>query len=241
MKKKIILILSLIMIVGLFVGCGKEIIPEPTTEEPVLEEYTDDGCIENNTYWDGLEISSDGKKPIIYLYPEKEMKITVKLGNPEKLICTYPKYENSWTVIAKPDGKLLDIETGRNLYALYWEGKGTTDYNLNEGFVVKGEDSISFLEEKLEILGLNEYETEEFIIYWLPQLEANEYNFIRFATIDEINEYMPLEVSGNPDSIIRVFMQFKGLDKPIKVKEQRLITPERTGFTVVEWGGSEIK
>jgi len=181
-------------------------------------------------------------KPIIYLYPEKEMEVTVKLGNPEKLTCTYPKYdEDGWTVIAKPDGKLVDTETDRNLYSLYWEGEGTTDYNLNEGFVVKGEDSIKFLEEKLEILGLNEYEAEEFIVYWLPKLEANEYNFIRFATMDEINKYMPLEVSGNPDSIIRVLMQFKPLDKPIEIKEQKLTTPERTGFTVVEWGGTEIK
>lgn len=30
-------------------------------------------------------------------------------------------------------------------------------------------------EEKLEILGLNYKETEEFIVYWLPKLEQNEY------------------------------------------------------------------
>ena len=27
----------------------------------------------------------------------------------------------------------------------------------------------------------------------------------------------------------------------IQIKEQKLITPQRTGFTVVEWGGTEIK
>ena len=51
---------------------------------------------------------------------------------------------------------------------------------------------------------------------------------------------MPLEISPNPDTIIRVHMDFKGLDEQIEVKEQKLVTQERHGFTVVEWGGSII-
>ena len=111
----------------------------------------------------------------------------------------------------------------------------------NDGFVVKGNDVATFLEEKLAILGLTERESEEFIIYWLPKLEANKYNYIRFATLDEINDNMPLEINPNPDTVIRVLMTFKGLDKPIEVQEQQLTTPERKGFVAVEWGGTEIK
>ena len=51
---------------------------------------------------------------------------------------------------------------------------------------------------------------------------------------------MPLEVSPNPDSIIRVLMTYKGLKSPINVKEQVLETPNRDGFVLVEWGGTEI-
>ena len=36
-------------------------------------------------------------------------------------------------------------------------------------------------------------------------------------------------------------MEYKGLDKKIKVKDQKLPRVERTGYTVVEWGGTEIK
>ena len=38
-------------------------------------------------------------------------------------------------------------------------------------------------------------------------------------------------------------MTYKGLDKPIEgITEQQLpTTPTRDGFTVIEWGGSEIK
>ena len=72
-------------------------------------------------------------------------------------------------------------------------------------------------------------------------MEHNKYNYIRFASINEINKNMPLYVDPNPDTIIRVLMVFKPLNKEIKVKEQKLTTPERRGFTLVEWGGTEIK
>lgn len=181
-------------------------------------------------------------KPVIYLYPEEEQQVQVKLGYKENITCSYPKYENGWNVLASPDGTLVDQMNGKKLYSLYYECENKLDFQMEEdGFVVKGEDSAAFLEEKLEVLGLNYKEAEEFIIYWLPKLEANKYNYIRFATLEEIEENMPLSVSGNPDSVIRVIMEYKGLEQPIKVKEQNLTTPERTGFTVVEWGGMELK
>lgn len=188
-----------------------------------------------------MEESTVSKKPIIYLYPEEQTEVTVTLGKPDNVTCSYPKYDDGWTVLANPDGKLIDKDTNRELYSLYWEGEYTNPIPMDEGFVVKGEDSSKFLEEKLAILGLNEREAEEFIIYWLPQLEENEYNFIRFATKEEIEESMPLEFSIRPDTVIRVLMQFKEVDKDYKVKEQKLETPERKGFVVVEWGGTEIK
>lgn len=180
-------------------------------------------------------------KPVIYLYPTKDINAIVKLGKEENLTVTYPKYNDGWNVSVSKNGTITD-KNGRNYYALYWEGKSYgIDNSIREGFIVKGEDSVSFLEEKLEKLGLNERESNEFIMYWLPQLEANKYNYIRFATIDEINENMPLEVTPTPDSVIRVLMLFKGLDKETSVTEQVITTPKREGFTVVEWGGSILK
>ena len=182
------------------------------------------------------------KKPVIYLYPTKEIQVELKLVNDKLLTCTYPKYIDKWSVLANPDGDLTYIPNGRNLYSLYYEADSLIDFKMtNEGFIVKGEDTASFLEEKLAILGLNEHEAEEFIIYWLPILEANNYNYIRFATRDEIETNMPLDVNPNPDSIIRVLMTFKGLKSPCRVKEQVLETPKRDGFVLVEWGGVEIK
>lgn len=181
------------------------------------------------------------KKPIIYLYPEEETNVTVKLGYKEKLTTTYPKYNDSWNVTAYPDGTLIDNNTNRELYGLYWEGIDNGIKQTNEGFVVAGNDTVSFLEKKLSILGLNDKEAEEFIIYWLPILEKNKYNYIKFSTEEEINKYMPLEVNPTPDTTIRIIMNYKPLDKKISVKEQNIVQKERKGFTLVEWGGSQIK
>ena len=179
-------------------------------------------------------------KPIIYLYPEEETELTVTLGKSEELTCTYPAYNTGWHVTAKPDGTLID-DAGRSYYSLYWESKSKTTVTMPDGFVVKGEDTAKFFEEKLAALGLTEREAEEFIVYWLPLMQDNEYNLIRFATAEEIEEIMPLSFSVQPDTVIRVLMEYTPLDEYIEVTEQELTpAPERKGFTAVEWGGTRI-
>lgn len=178
-------------------------------------------------------------KPIIYLYPIKETEISVKLLKEESLTCSYPKYNSKWYVLANPNGDLKDLYTSRYLYSLYYENKSNIKFDMRrDGFIVKSEDVATFLEEKLSILGLNEREAEEFIIYWLPKLESNRYNYIRFATSDEINENMPLDIKPNPDTIIRVLMTYKGLEKPIEIKEQKLEAPERKRICSCRMGRS---
>lgn len=180
-------------------------------------------------------------KPIIYLYPEETTAVHVKLGAPERISASYPEYADGWDVTAYPCGKLIDNDTGRELYGLYWEGKDVDLEIGDSGFIVRSEDVAKFLEEKLAILGLNDREAEEFIVYWLPKLQANEYNLVRFADKAEIDKYMPLEITSNPDTIIRILMLTKVIDAPIDIDEQDLgETPTRDGFTVVEWGGSEL-
>ena len=191
--------------------------------------------------WPSIECSINQQwKPVIYIYPTENTDVTVKLSNPEDLTTTYPKYINGWKVRALTDGSLID-SNNKKYYALYWESMSNKNNPIKEdGFIVKGEDVASFLEEKLEILGLNYKESNEFIMYWLPKLESNKYNYIRFQTMDEINSNMALDINPKPDTLIRVRMEFKALDKPIKIKEQKLKSIKRQGYTVVEWGGTNV-
>ena len=178
-------------------------------------------------------------KPVIYLYPEKETNISVELTLDGRLTCTYPKYSNGWVVTAAPDGTLTD-KNGQTYNYLYWEGETYAKYDMSKGFCVKGKDTAAFLEGALEQLGLTRREANEFIVYWLPLMEQNEYNIISFQT-DIYTEAAQLKVNPAPDTLIRVFMAWQASETAVDLPEQELTAPERNGFTVVEWGGTELK
>lgn len=71
-------------------------------------------------------------------------------------------------------------------------------------------------------------------------MQENPYNLITFQT-DEYEKNAKLNISPEPDTVIRVFMVFKALDREVDIAAPEIQTPSREGFTVVEWGGSEIK
>ena len=178
-------------------------------------------------------------KPVIYLYPEIETDVSVKLILDGKLTCTYPAYNTGWEVTAAPDGTLTDAK-GQTYNYLYWEGETNAQWDMTEGFCVKGEDTAAFLEEALAKLGLNRKEANEFIVYWLPLMEQNPYNIISFQT-DIYTDTAELQIDPAPDTLIRVFMTWKAADSFVELPEQELTAPERSGFTVIEWGGTEVQ
>jgi len=178
-------------------------------------------------------------KPVIYLYPEQTTDVFVELEYDGVLDVTYPDYRNGWRVTAEPDGTLINHADGKEYSYLFWEGRSRTDYDFSEGFVVKGSDTAAFLQEKLGYMGLKPAEYNEFIVYWLPRLQQNPYNLISFQG-ENYTQAAKLHISPEPDSVLRVFMAAKEIQKPVVVPEQTLEPFERIGFTVVEWGGSLV-
>ncbi|MCM1334221.1 MAG: hypothetical protein NC084_08295 [Bacteroides sp.] len=191
---------------------------------------------ESRTY--GYRFLGDYAKPVIYLYPEEETEVSVRVDFTEggELTCTYPDYGDGWSVTAFPDGTLYDKD-GNEYYCLYWEGEGNARLEEGKGWCVPREDTASFLREKLLAIGLTAREANEFIIYWLPELQKNPYNVISFHT-DDYADSVPLTVTPAPDTVIRVFMTFEPCDEPTEIEPQALPSYAREGFTVVEWGGS---
>ena len=179
-------------------------------------------------------------KPVIYLYPKETMDISVQLNiKYSKFTTIYPKFngKNTWNVKAKPNGDILIND--KTYPYLFWEAESYAPYDTNEGFIVSEENAEKFLEEKLEILGLNEKEKTDFITYWLPVLLKNKLSLCSFQSQKYFDNF-ELNITPKPDSLIRVFVIIKKLDSPINIKEQKLVSNERKGFTAIEWGGSRI-
>ena len=179
------------------------------------------------------------KKPVIYLYPEEATQIDVSINSECTVTTSYPMYKDGWNVLVEPTGVITD-DRGKKYSYLYWEGEIIYEDKFENGFIVKNESTITFLEEKLEKLGLNFEERNDFITYWLPELEENKYNKIRFLT-EEYEEMVKLDIRPEPETVIRVFMIYKGLENDEHIEEQVIEYIQRTGYTVVEWGGAEIK
>lgn len=226
-------IIGIIVVFGAGIAVGQLLGKESETEV----------CVETKTVREDIDVRAREDKPVIYLYSDEDNKtVKVSLDTKGEVYCEYPKRENGvWEVSANKDG-VIKGDLGAEYNYLYWEGKSDTDYDFRTGFCVKGEDSANFLECSLAKLGLSREEENEFIVYWLPKLEANKYNLISFQT-ERYTDAYKLNVEPVPDNMLRVFMAFKGLDEPVDIVQQDLESIRgnfvREGFYVVEWGGAD--
>ena len=209
--------------------------------DAVDSDYTT-GCIE--VIYDASTKTGESKtsycggiaKPVLYLYPKKTTKVTVTFEHPEYLETTYPKYTGNWEVKAHSNGDLYD-NNGSYYYALYWDEKKVRDVDFSVGYYVEKSDAISFLEQKLSYIGLSRREANEFIMYWLPVLEKNEKSLVYFELTEERESYNKLNISPKPDSLLRLVIHIKKVDKKVNIPKQNLTKFQRKGFVAVEWGG----
>lgn len=215
-------------------------------DKPVINLYN---YINNNQVYSGIA-NTDNKVDTVSKDIKANIKLRLQNGN---LTCTYPKYDNlkGWNVEVsnvldkEAGGTILNIDDNKEYNYLYWEGTSAINYNPNEGFVIAAEDTSAFLEDALKTLGLNRREANEFIVYWLPKMESNKYNYITFLA-EGYTDKAELMIEPKPDNLLRVYMMFKGLNsedemEPLAQNLEELKGDfKREGFTVVEWGGTEI-
>lgn len=199
------------------------------------------GFISESCFIQDLRQPSDmDKKPVIYLYPEEELELVLKIQTVD-FTTTYPLYKDGWNVVARPDGTLTD-KNNREYNYLYWEGYTNYQVDLSEGFVVSKDNYIGFLEEKLEYVGLSDKEACDFITYWLPLMNRYEYCQISFQK--DYGDKVKLEYNIQPNNELVVFVGIKGLENEIELPIQDLSNYKsfsREGFVVVEWGGRFVE
>lgn len=176
-------------------------------------------------------------KPVMYLYPEKEMALSVWVRPQGFLTLTEPEYLDGWRNLwVNPEGKIF--ARGKTYPYLHYEAMVGNFKIPDAGFVVKTENLKQLFDDLLPKLGLNSKESADFKDYWLGRLKGNPYFQVSILNRDQIEEIEPVEFSVNPDTFIRVRFYFRGLNSPLKLKPVRFENfSQRQGFTVVEWGG----
>ena len=172
------------------------------------------------------------------------MAVSVEVGLPENanFATLYPKMKDGqWNVHANPNGELTDLTTEKKYATLFWEAKQENPFEIDitRAHCVSRPNLEEFLETSLETYGLSVRERTEFMVYWMPYLEHNNYTLIEFLK-EEYAEAFPLTISPVPDTTIRVFALFRAVTGPIYDAAGKLPrAPKiRKGFTAVEWGGS---
>jgi hypothetical protein len=185
-------------------------------------------------------------KPVIYLYSEDELTASLELDYHGDLTFSYPELDSQWDVTVNKNGITHE---GKPYPYLFWEGVSKDinfdfeeDGSLN-GSVLEKNNVVSFLELKLEELGLNQIEKTDFITFWAPKMVTSNFVMVQFI-IDEDYETQIAELTIDriPDNSRRVYMYYSNFDvKPeILTHPQKFQSFNREGFTLLEWGGSVI-
>jgi len=184
-------------------------------------------------------------KPVIYLYSDTEIEVNLELDFKGELTFTYPEYIDGWKTKVGPQGTSVE----ENTYPyLFWEGTiSSLEYDKvngqSMGSLIQSNDVVSFLETSLEKMGFNACEKTDFITFWGPRMVAHNFSFVQFIIDkDYESQIADLKVEPKPDSQRRVYMKFTGfeIDPNIDFLPQTFDSFERTGFSLLEWGGTEI-
>lgn len=192
----------------------------------------------------GPQLIQSVDKPVIYLYNTKPVEASVNLDFKGEMTFTYPVYNNEWNVTVTED-QIKDLNTGQTFPYLFWEGemKGLK-LSDNKGFIIATDTCVTFFEATLTEMGFNWKERTDFITFWGPKLQHKKFARIQFI-LDETyaNQIANITVNPTPDSMMRMFMLFTLYDNCPEIElEKQVFTPfNRTGFSLIEWGGSEIQ
>ena len=189
------------------------------------------------------------EKPVIYLYSDISIETEIKLTPKGKMVFTYPIYDQFWRIKTGTNGRITDLKTGKTHPYLFWEANQNglnfrySDQKM-EGFRIKTDTAIIFLEHQLKALGLNGIESTDFITYWAPRIMQTPYALLQFSVNTNYNQiFGGISFTKTPDSMQRIGLLFSGLNDQstqLELTPQKFKPFKRTGFTVVEWGGAEL-
>lgn len=200
---------------------------------------------------DQSEVPKMVLKPVIYASSEVPLDLKIKVKPTADFVFTYPQLpaNNTWDVHL--ENEQFITQDGQKFPYLFWESKRSESWRLlkNEvsafyGSIVSKDQIVSFLDSTLSLVGFNFREKTDFITFWAPRMMQNEYNFVQFFVQETCDQIATYEFEPTPDSFNRFYMAYAGYDSfpsYLKTEKQFLKPFIRTGFQILEWGGSEFQ
>lgn len=180
-------------------------------------------------------------KPAIYLYPTKPTLVKVKLNPPVGWISiSDPKYKSSgWSVLAMPSG---NIYSGLKKYPyLFYEAMLPIPEMPQNYVVLDGKNLSNELNDLGKKLSLNDKESREMAEFWSKKLPAAKYYQVGLMERSEIDKIEPVDINPTPDSVYRIRLVFKPMSEKLESSYNPTTHFERSGFSMVEWGGFQVK
>lgn len=212
---------------------------EVVNDDPILYIQDPFGRYLQATRQDYLPPAECGK-PVIYLYPEQMQEVSVKVFPNGGFTKTIPSYNTGWNVLADTQSNLTNLVDQKVYPYLFWEGIAY-DYNPPKaGYVLAPYELDERLNSILIDMGLNQKESDDFREFWVPEMLKIKAPFYKVSFLDQkvFDALAPLQVEPTPDSVLRIFMDYKPLKSYIDLPAPKIEKFDRKGFSVIEWGGA---
>jgi len=173
-------------------------------------------------------------KPNIYIYPEYEVDLSVRLTFPNggRVTVSEPEYDDGWSVNVSDSGLIDDEFT-----FLFYECKIPDYCQYDEGWIIEESELRTFFDTELRSLRFNEFEIGDFLNYWMPLLKDHDEYLIYPQYSETLEQIVTIDCDVEPDFVNRVWYvvrEYSGVEEPPVTPDSEIFS--REGFHIMEWG-----
>jgi hypothetical protein len=184
--------------------------------------------------------------PAIWLYPQAETDLEVTLNFHEGgfMVRSIPDYNQGWRIHVNPEmpfNKYSETYGSGPSYAyLDYDGFRAGPFQRERGWCIPQSELLLWQREKLAELGFTQAEIDDVNYSYGRILLERQYPEPFFAVYPQdkaiVDASVSLQVFPEPDTVYRLWLYFVPISEPIALREPRLSSVSRSGFTAVELG-----
>ena len=181
-------------------------------------------------------------KPVLYFHSDQEREFSLNVIPANDFTFTYPAIGSGWKGKIHTNGSLTI--NNKNYPYLFWEAEQKYAFKpSSNGYHLKKEEYVSFLEKKCEELGFNATERTDFITFWGMKMQNHDELFVQFLFDESCDQFGKLEFDEKPDVFRRVYIMISPWNSYFSpyLKDIPFETIPASSYSVLEWGGYEFE